>query len=175
LQVMAGLEFDICEIKTSYIHNDEILDLDEWKKTISTFPRYSCLFWADHLQAMAFSLKLLHKVKVFMCTNFPYWLEVLSLVKEVHMAIRIIKVVVDWCNVSFLCHVFIGSAVAVERVFSGCWDTISLYRARYHLDSDASKETVTSGLCKGQYSPTWLNTWCTVLYFVHCLLYITVQ
>jgi hypothetical protein len=29
LQVMAGLEFDICEIKTSYIHNDEILDLDE--------------------------------------------------------------------------------------------------------------------------------------------------
>jgi hypothetical protein len=70
LQAMVGLEFNICEIETSYVHNDEILDLDEREKSISTFLRYSCLFWADHLQAMAFSLKLLHKVKVFMHTYF---------------------------------------------------------------------------------------------------------
>jgi hypothetical protein len=35
----------------------------------------------------------------------------------------------------------------------------------YHLNSDASKETVTSGPCKGQCSPMWLNTGCTVLIF----------
>jgi hypothetical protein len=35
----------------------------------------------------------------------------------------------------------------------------------YHPDSDASKETVTSGLCKGQCSLMWLNTQCTVLIF----------
>jgi hypothetical protein len=29
LQAMAGLEFNICEIATSYVRNDEILDLDE--------------------------------------------------------------------------------------------------------------------------------------------------
>jgi hypothetical protein len=115
--------------------NDEILDLDEQKKTISTFLRYSCLFWADHLQAMAFSRKLLHEVKVFMCTHFLYWLEVLSLVKEVCMATGIIKVVVDWCDVSFLCCVFIGSAVAVEWVFSGGRDTISLRRASLYADT----------------------------------------
>jgi hypothetical protein len=39
------------------------------------------------------SLKLLHEVKVFMCTCFLYWLEVLSLVKEVCVAMGIIKVV----------------------------------------------------------------------------------
>jgi hypothetical protein len=51
------------------------------------------------------------------------------------MAMRIIKVVVDWCNVSFLCHVFIGSAVAVERVFSGRWDIIYLRCASLHADT----------------------------------------
>jgi hypothetical protein len=102
LQAMAGLQFNICEIETSHVRNDEILDLDERiKKAISTPLRYSCLFWADHLQATAFSLELLHKVKGFMRTRFLYWLEVLSLVKEVRMAKGILKVVVDWCDVSF--------------------------------------------------------------------------
>jgi hypothetical protein len=112
-----------------------LTDLDEQKKTISTFLRYLCLFWADHLQAMAFSLKLLHEVKVFMRTCFLYWLEVLSLVKEVCMVTGIIKVVVDWCDVSFLCYVFIGSAVAVEQVFSGGRDTISLRHTSLHADT----------------------------------------
>jgi hypothetical protein len=104
---MAGLEFNICGIETSHVRNDEIVDLDERvEKTISTPLRYSCLFWADHLQAAAFSLELLHEVKVFMRTRFLYWLEVLSLVKEVRVATGILKVVVDWCDVSFLCVVY---------------------------------------------------------------------
>jgi hypothetical protein len=108
LQAMAGLQFNICEIETSHVRNDEILDLDERvKKTISTHVRYLCLFWADHLQATAFSLKLLHEVKVFMRTRFLYWLEVLSFVKEVRVATGILKVIVDWCDVSFLCRLFI--------------------------------------------------------------------
>jgi hypothetical protein len=110
LQAMAGLQFNICGIETSHVRNDEIVDLDEREKTISTFLRYSCLFWADHLQATAFSLKLLHEVKVFMRTRFLYWLEVLSLVKEVRVATGILKVVVDWCDVSYLCRVFISYA-----------------------------------------------------------------
>jgi hypothetical protein len=111
LRAMAGLQFNICEIETFYVRNDEILDLDERKKTISIFLKYSCLFWADHLQATAFSLKLLHEVrKVFMRTRFLYWLEVLSLVKEVRVATGILKVVVGWCDVSFFCRVFISYA-----------------------------------------------------------------
>jgi hypothetical protein len=107
LQVMAGLEFNICGIETSHVRNGDILNLDERvKRTISTHVRYSCLFWADHLQATAFSLKLLHEVKVFMRTRLLYWIEVLSLVKEVRVATGILKVVVDWCDVSFfLCGV----------------------------------------------------------------------
>jgi hypothetical protein len=112
LQAIAGLEFNICEIETSHVRNDEILDLDERvEKTISIPLRYSCLFWADHLQAAAFSLELLRKVKEFMRTRFLYWLEVLSLVKEVRVATRILKIVVDWCDVKFLCRVFISYAV----------------------------------------------------------------
>jgi hypothetical protein len=84
---------------------------------------------------MALSLKLLHEVKVFMRTCFLYWPEVLSLVKEVHVVTGSIKVVVDWCDVSFLCCVFIGSAVAVEWVFSGSRDTISLCYASLHADT----------------------------------------
>jgi hypothetical protein len=103
LQAMTGLQFNICGIETSHVRNDEILDLAERvEKTISTPLRYSCFFWADHLQAAAFSLELLHKVKGFMRTRFLYWLEVLSLVKEVRMATQILKVAVGWCGVSFV-------------------------------------------------------------------------
>jgi hypothetical protein len=102
-QAMAGLQFNICGLETSHVRNDQILDLDERvKTTISTHLRYSCLFWADHLQAAAFSLELLHEVKVFMRTRLLHWLEVLSLVKEVRVAAGILKVVVDWCDVSFV-------------------------------------------------------------------------
>jgi hypothetical protein len=108
LQAMNGLRFNICEIETSYVRNDDIVGLAERvKKTISTPLAYSCLFWAEHVRATAFSLELLRKVKEFMRAHFLYWLEVLSLVKEVSKGARILRTIVGWCGVSSLCCLFI--------------------------------------------------------------------
>jgi hypothetical protein len=93
-----------------------------------------------------------------MCTCFLYWLEVLSLVKEVCVAMGIIKVV--WCKFFVSC---------VHRFCCCCWVGLLRWLGHdfpplckppcwYHPDSDTSREMVTSGPHKGQCSPTWLNT-----------------
>jgi hypothetical protein len=70
------------------------------EKAICAHLAYSSRFWADHLRATAFSLELLFKVKAFIRARFLYWLEVLSLVKDVSIATQTLRTIVEWCGVS---------------------------------------------------------------------------
>ena len=64
--MQSGLQFNICQLPTSYLPNSEISDLDEWmKKYISPELSYSCRFWIDHLQHAQFDLALAKEIQAF--------------------------------------------------------------------------------------------------------------
>jgi hypothetical protein len=85
------LKFNICQLATSHILNDEIHDLDVRVKTfISPQLQYSCSFWGDHLNGTVetdANLQILQEgIQDFLDSKLLYWLECLSLMKRVKIA-----------------------------------------------------------------------------------------
>lgn len=100
-QVMnVDLQFNICQIETSYLPNDALNLASRIRKAIPSHLSYSCLFGAEHLQSSAFNIKILQEVKTFMYTRLLFWLEVLSILKEVKSASRTLLLICEWASVS---------------------------------------------------------------------------
>jgi hypothetical protein len=92
LQAMrTGLRFNICQLETSHILNVDVPDLaSRIEKLIPTHLSYSCRFWSDHLQTAKIDVEAMESVKDFLYTGLLYWLEVLSLIKEVNIASQVL-------------------------------------------------------------------------------------
>ena len=101
LRVMkSGLRFNIAGLETSHCQNADVPDLAAHiEKAIPPHLSYGCRFWADHLGATAYDNDILNEVKDFLHHRFLYWLEVLSLIKKVNMASRMLLSVVHWNQV----------------------------------------------------------------------------
>ena len=96
----SGLRFNIARLETSHCRNADILDLDaRITRTILPHLSYGCRFWADHLGATAYDTDILDEIKDFLHYRLLYWLEVLSLIKKVNMASRMLLSVVRWNQV----------------------------------------------------------------------------
>jgi hypothetical protein len=99
----AELKFNICKLDTSYVANDDVRDLHaRIKNHISTHLSYACRFWADHLRETTRSdvNEFLPDVHDFLSHRFLFWLEVLSLVKEVRIASPALLSTAEWALVS---------------------------------------------------------------------------
>ena len=97
----SGLRFNICELETSHVRNHDVSKLSERVKT--AFPddlSYSSRFWADHLELVARDSEVLSGVRNLMYNGFLYWLEALSLLKEVPVASPALLWTAEWCRVS---------------------------------------------------------------------------
>lgn len=86
-----GLRFNICNLTTSYVFNDDVPDLDKKiEDNISGPLLYSCYFWAGHLLDIKWDQDtwsiLQNEIKDFFYKNLLFWLEVMSLKKEVAAA-----------------------------------------------------------------------------------------
>jgi hypothetical protein len=101
-QIMkVGLKFNICELETSYVSNDDVFDLDDRVQNhVPVYLAYACRFWADHLQETKFIAATLADLDDFLSHCFLFWLEVLSLVKEVHIASPALLSTAEWALVS---------------------------------------------------------------------------
>ena len=100
-----GLRFNICKLETSYIRNDDVPNLQmRIEKAITPLLSYSCRFWSDHLRTAPFDSQLLVEVKDFLNVRLLYWLEVLSLIKEVNRASKALLSIVEWSTVEYLSH-----------------------------------------------------------------------
>jgi len=102
LQVMqTELRFNICQLETSHVRNADVLDLtSRIKKFIPSHLSYSCRFWSDHLQTTTVDVDAVEAVKHFLHTHLLYWLEVLSLQKEVNIASQVLMSARKWIGVS---------------------------------------------------------------------------
>jgi len=99
------LQFNICDLKTSYLRNAEVPDLpSRVEERISPRLSYSTCFWANHLAETPFDSELFENLQYFMDNQFLFWLEVLSLVKQVNLASSMLLMLVDWLKVRFQLH-----------------------------------------------------------------------
>ena len=101
LRVMKSeLKFNICKVETSYITHDEIPDLKKRvDQNISMHLQYACRFWTDHIHKCDFDEQIASEVEDFMENIFLYWLEVMSLVREVNRVTQGLRLVVTWSKV----------------------------------------------------------------------------
>ncbi|KAL5504567.1 hypothetical protein ACEPAH_7228 [Sanghuangporus vaninii] len=77
------LYFNICGIESSFLRNDEVLDLQaRIQKAIPRHLDYACRFWSVHFCEIPNSKDLLKKLETFASSHLLYWFEVLSLTKH---------------------------------------------------------------------------------------------
>jgi len=106
LQVMnghEGLRFNICNLETSHVFNDQIADLATCIKTsIPSHLSYACCFWAQHLlgiPAQNPDLAIAENVRKFAHTHLLHWLEVLSLINKIPVGSKALKAADQWFQV----------------------------------------------------------------------------
>jgi hypothetical protein len=102
-----GLKFNICSLETSYWRNDDVKDLtSRIQRSIPTYLSYSCRFWANHLgdsmEGEHEHSEMLKETEDFLHNRLLYWLEVLSLIKEVSRAPAALLTISRWISVSVL-------------------------------------------------------------------------
>jgi AAA ATPase domain len=102
LRVMKSeLRFNICGLETSHCRNTDVLDLTtRIEKNILPHLSYGCRFWTDHIVVMAYDTRILDELRDFFHHRFLYWLEVLSLIKGINLAAKILRSVMRWNQVS---------------------------------------------------------------------------
>jgi len=87
LDPLDGLKFNICKLETSYLANDEVEELNtRVDQHIPPALLYACRFWDDHLKHTDFKMDLFRKVETFFKEKFLFWLEALSLTRNIGLA-----------------------------------------------------------------------------------------
>jgi hypothetical protein len=87
LDPLDGLKFNICKLETSYLANDDVEDLNtRVDQHIPPALLYACRFWDDHLKHTDFNTDLFRKVETLFKEKFLFWLETLSLTRNIRLA-----------------------------------------------------------------------------------------
>ncbi|KAG8723657.1 hypothetical protein FRC09_002319 [Ceratobasidium sp. 395] len=126
--MLQGLKFNICHLEDSRIMNRDVLDLqDRISKSIKPELLYSCMYWPTHLTQQPFSLtdgstiqlldRLLHGKHIL------FWIEVLSLVGELHVASTTITKLLNWLDGSG--NRYTKTTVELDRFISAAFPCIS--------------------------------------------------
>ncbi|KIK17096.1 hypothetical protein PISMIDRAFT_15367 [Pisolithus microcarpus 441] len=106
LQILRdNLQFNICDLESSYLANSEVSDLSERiNKKISHHLSYSCLFWAQHLEKTEFDLELAGQVRdIVGSEKIMFWMEILSLLGRVGKGVSALACVRRWLLVGNGC------------------------------------------------------------------------
>lgn len=96
------LHFNICNLPTSHAFNKEISDLPTLiQSCIPESLSYACRYWMVHLtQSPEGDSEITRLILEFFQEHFLHWLEVLSLIKDVSMAVMALNAVVIYVAVS---------------------------------------------------------------------------
>jgi len=82
--LLKDLKFNICNLESSYLANKDVQDLNSRvDKQIPPALLYACRFWDDHLEHIDFESALFGKLRTFFEKKLLFWLEVLSLTRDV--------------------------------------------------------------------------------------------
>jgi NACHT domain len=111
-----SLQFNICNIPSSHYRNTDAADLSERvERYISPQLSYSCCFLADHLQKIAYEQDIVEGLWDFMNKQLLYWLEVLSLTKNVHIASKMLSLMATWIDSEVSSSFYIYNVACIEK------------------------------------------------------------
>jgi hypothetical protein len=97
-----NLRFNICGLESSHIPNAHIPDLlSRGNEHIPPHLSYSCGWWASHLAETEFDDEIFEDLQYFMQKQFLFWLEVLSINKQVNKGAQALSLLVNWIMVFF--------------------------------------------------------------------------
>jgi hypothetical protein len=102
LQIMtANLRRDICDIRDPSLSNADVPDLNQrLDRNAPAHLRYACKFWHVHAQlAGCFHPDLTTAMDVFCTKHLLHWLELLSLMGEVPVALRDLPLLLSYLEV----------------------------------------------------------------------------
>jgi hypothetical protein len=103
LKIMNQLRFNICNLETSQVLNDEAPELSKRiEADIAPHLLYACQFWAEHLVQATFDRDLAAAASNFVHLRALFWLEALSLVKKTSGASRMLVSLANWSSVCFI-------------------------------------------------------------------------
>ena len=92
-----GLKFNICKLETSYLANDDVEDLNTCvDQHIQPALLYACRFWDDHLKHTDFMTDLFRKVETLFKEKYLFWLEALSLTRNIGLVPSAIAALNMW-------------------------------------------------------------------------------
>ena len=87
LHPVDGLKFNIAKLETSYLANDDVEHLDtRVNQHIPPALLYACRFWDNHLKHTDFTTELFGKAETLFKEKFLFWLETLSLTRNIGLA-----------------------------------------------------------------------------------------
>jgi hypothetical protein len=97
LEPAGGLKFNICKLETSYLANDDVEDLNtRVDQHIPPGLLYACRFWGDHLKHTDFKADLFRNIETLFKEKFLFWLETLSLTRNIGLASSAIAALNMW-------------------------------------------------------------------------------
>jgi hypothetical protein len=92
-----GLKFNICKLETSYLANDDVEDLNmRIDQHIPPVLLYACRFWSGHLKHTDFKTDLFDRVETLFKEKFLFWLEALSLTRNIRLVPSAIATLNMW-------------------------------------------------------------------------------
>ncbi|KZP27946.1 WD40 repeat-like protein [Athelia psychrophila] len=93
----AELRFNICDLPTSHVRNTDVPDMpDRVGRFIPPHLLYACRFLGTHLEATPYESRVKEELQVFLHEKLLFWLEVLSLTKQMASATRTLALIVKW-------------------------------------------------------------------------------
>jgi hypothetical protein len=102
LQIMnADLRRNICDLQNPFLPNSDICDLDQrLDRNASAQLRYACKYWYVHVQSTGcFHPDLIAALDAFCTKHLLHWLELLSLIAEVPVALRDLPTLLSYLEV----------------------------------------------------------------------------
>ena len=95
--LLRDLRFNICDIESSYLANNDIQDLEaRIAKHLPPTLSYACCFYDDHLNHIGIETGLFCKLQTFFETKFLFWLEALSLTGNMRLALPALSSLTVW-------------------------------------------------------------------------------
>ncbi|CAE6423483.1 unnamed protein product [Rhizoctonia solani] len=93
------LRFNICALRSSFVPDDEVEDLEaRVKANITPTLGYVCQYWANHLGMSIKSGTLLRMLVEFLSHRLLFWMEVLSLLKMINTGMDMLHKANVWIN-----------------------------------------------------------------------------
>ncbi|CAE6474137.1 unnamed protein product, partial [Rhizoctonia solani] len=99
LAMQDQLRFNICSLETSFIPDAAVNRLeDRIKEKLRPPLAYTCRYWGSHLELAPKSESLLKMLNQFICRRLLFWMEVMSLRREIAMGSETLVKAKQWLS-----------------------------------------------------------------------------